>query len=565
MTEYGNLRAPTTTHDLAQRWASSVGWAATIALTYFLTARLSLRLLLDPTGVAVFWPAAGISSGALIALGPRARWSVAAGAMAGTITANLMGDRDIPAAIAFSLCNAAEALIAAGLIQHYFGSSFTLGRLRQVLGLLAAALVAAALSGIGGTIAYKLFHSPAVPMLITWRHWFASDAIGILAVAPVIIGLSAAASKPPRWNEIIEGIAALALLAATTGVLISLPEQPWQTVVPCALLFPILLWLAAGYEPVFAAAGGFMTSAMIVWTTIFGIGHFGAADLPIEDRILQAQAIILMTTLGPLVLAALFAERRKTEARLARAKMLLERERDNKLANVEAITAAIAHEIKQPLASIVINCGAALQLLERTPPDHKEIREALNDIIGGARRTDEAFDGVRTLFRRADEPQKPVDVNELILGAIAMMRGELRDGGVTQRVELAQQLPAVPGNRHQLQEVILNLVHNAIEAMSTTRERTRELRVRSQPQGRNAVVVTIEDSGPGIDRSKLSKIFEPFVTTKPRGMGLGLAICRMIIERHGGRLTASSNGRTGALFSITLPAQPMDDAGKAAQ
>jgi integral membrane sensor domain MASE1 len=131
------------------RWVTGIGLAVAVGSAYFLAAQLSLGLLIKPDGVAVFWPAAGISSGVLIALGPHARWPVAAGAMAATVAANLMGDRDIWAAAAFAVCNAAEALITAGLIQHYFGTVFSLDRLRQVLGLLAAAVTLTVISGIG--------------------------------------------------------------------------------------------------------------------------------------------------------------------------------------------------------------------------------------------------------------------------------------------------------------------------------------------------------------------------------------------------------------------------------
>ena len=157
---YGPNQRPAAIDDLATTWPGKIGLAAGVAVAYYVTAWLSLGLLLEPDGVAVFWPAAGISSGVLIALGPRARWPVAVGVIAATIPANLMGDRNLPAAIGFALCNAAEALITAGLIYRYFGANFRLGRLQAVLGLLAAAVLGTAASGIGGAVVYKLFHSP---------------------------------------------------------------------------------------------------------------------------------------------------------------------------------------------------------------------------------------------------------------------------------------------------------------------------------------------------------------------------------------------------------------------
>jgi signal transduction histidine kinase len=558
MAEYGHQRS-TATDDLIGRWPGKIGLAAAVGVTYFLAARLSLQLLLEPDGVAVFWPAAGISSGILIALGPHARWPVAVGVVAATVPANLMGDRNLSASIAFGLCNAAEALITAGLIHRYFGPNFNLGELRKVLGLLAAAIAGTAISGIGGAVAYRLFHSPGVPMLTSWSHWFASDAVGILTVAPLFIGIATAVRRPPVRGEILEAVVALAALAALTVIIILLPQEAWETVVPIALLAPVLLWVAARFRSVYSAASGFIVSLTVVWTTIYDMGHFGGPGLPIGDRILQAQTFVVGVMLGALVLAALFAERRRAETRLVRSNMMLEQERDNKLMNAQAIAAAIAHEVNQPVSSIVMNSSALLELLEKTPPQRDEAREVLNDIITDAFRTSKVIDSVRALFRGADESRQPIDVNEIVLGVVSLVRGELQDRGLAQIIQLAPELPLVPGNKNQLHQVILNLVHNALEAMDGIPDRTGVLQVRTELRAGD-IVVTVQDSGCGIDDDKLDKIFDAFFTTKKNGTGLGLAICRIIIERHGGRLTASSDGKSGALFNILLPVERTDGA-----
>ena len=544
--------------ELGRQWVDSVRLAAAVGAAYFLAAQLSLGLLMKPDGVAVFWPAAGISSGVLIALGPRARWPVVAGAFIATVPANLMGDRNVWAAFAFATCNAAEALITAGLIQHYFGSNFSLDRLRQVLGLLVAAVAGTAISGVGGALGYKLFHSPTVSMLTIWRHWFASDVVGIIAVALLVIGLAAATRDRPPRGELVEGTVALLILAAMTAVIISLPQEPWQTVVPGALLFPTLLWLSARCRPLFAASGAFLVSLTVVWTAILGIGHFGDVSLPIDDRILQAQAVILVVALGASVLAALFAERRENEARLAHSNLMLERERDNKLMNVEAITVAIAHEVRQPLAAIVANGNAALRFLDKEPPDRDEVRAALNRIVNDGHRTSEVFDGIRSLFRRVDQGQEPVDINKLILGVLQSLQGEFKDRAIELRSELAAELPPIEGHASQLQEVIFNLLRNAIEAMDNVTDRNRVLQVTTGLRDRETIAVVVQDSGPGIDPKRLDEIFNAFFTTKSQGTGLGLAICRMIIEHHGGQLIASSDGKNGASFQFVLPIESAD-------
>jgi len=300
--------------DLPRRWVRQAGLTVVIGLAYFFAAQLSLGLLTKPDGVAVFWPAAGVAAGVLIALGRSARLPVAIGAMVATIVANLMGDRSLASATAFAVCNAVEALLTAWLIEYYVGPRFTLGRLRHVLALLAAAIVGTAVSGVGGTAAYMLLHSSNAPIVTTWQHWFASDAVGIVTVAPLLIGLGAALRRPPPRSEVIEGFVALAALAVMTGIIISLPPEPWETVVPVGMLFPMLLWLAARCRPVFAAAGAFLVSLTVVATITFGVGHFGDVATPIDDRILEAQAGILVVALCAFVLAALFAERRQHEA-----------------------------------------------------------------------------------------------------------------------------------------------------------------------------------------------------------------------------------------------------------
>jgi signal transduction histidine kinase len=548
--------------DLARGRLRNVGLAAAVGLAYFLAARLGVGLVLKPEGVAVFWPAAGISSGVLIALGPHSRWPVAAGVIIATIVIHQLIADPLWAGAALGLSNAAEALITAALIERYFGTDFSIGRLRQVLGLLLAAIVGTAVSGIGGAVTYRVFSGPSAEMLTTWQHWFASDAIGIVIVAPLVIELATAVRQPPPRRELIEGMAALVALAVMTAIAISLPQEPWETVVPVALLFPILLWIAARCRPVFAAAAAFLVSTTVVSTAVFGLGHFGDVSLSFADRIPQAQAVILFVALGVYVLAALFAERRENEARLARANMMLERERDNKLMSAQALTGAIAHEVRQPLASIVSNASAALRWLERTPPDHDELRAALNRIQSESHRTSEVFDAIRALFRKGDQGRQRIDVNEIIVEVLQSLREELKDHGVEARSELTE-LPLVDGNRGQLREVIFNLANNALEAMDTTTDRSRLLRVTTELRGRDAIAVAVEDSGPGIASQKLDSIFSAFLTTKSQGMGLGLAICRMIVEQHGGQLSASSDGNNGALFQVVLPIAAADKTARA--
>ena len=221
--------------------------------------------------------------------------------------------------------------------------------------------------------------------------------------------------------------------------------------------------------------------------------------------------------------------------------------------NVEAAVATIAHEVRQPLAAIVSNSDAALLFLNKATPDVAEAREALIEINHDGLNASQIFDSIRALFRRADQKQEPVDINKIALDTLKTFRGELKEKGVTAHTNLTSKLPPIVGHSGQLLEVIQNLIQNAIDAMASTNERPRVLRITTERRGLESIAVSVEDSGFGIAPEKIKTVFDAFVTTKSRGIGMGLAICKMIVERHGGEISAASDGKTGALFQLTLP------------
>ncbi len=263
------------------------------------------------------------------------------------------------------------------------------------------------------------------------------------------------------------------------------------------------------------------------------------------------RAFSLITSI--IVLVLLLSETTRLYARLARSYRLLEHERDNKLMNVEAITASIAHEVRQPLTAIASGSSAALRFLDGAEPDLQKVRALLKTVSTESHRASDVFESIRVLFRKVDQEREPVDLNDVTLEVLKSFHEELHDHNVIARAELMSELPTVEGHRSQLRQVIFNLVHNSLEAMEKMTGRSRTLLLRTELQGSDAVVVTVEDSGPGIDPKLLDGIFEAFVTTKSHGMGLGLAICRAIVERHGGQLSAVSDGINGTKFTFALP------------
>jgi len=219
------------------------------------------------------------------------------------------------------------------------------------------------------------------------------------------------------------------------------------------------------------------------------------------------------------------------------------------------LTASIAHEVTQPLTGIVTNGNACLHWLASSPPNVEKARTTVERIIRDSNRAAEVVHDVRTLVKKAAPHQTPVDLNDLIHRTLALASGEMTRHQVEVETLLAVDLPSVLGDRVQLQQVLLNLIINAVEAMSSITGRARALSIRSEPRETlHTVAITVRDTGVGLDPRKTDRLFDAFFTTKPEGMGLGLSICRSIITAHGGRLLSSNNAEHGATFEFTLPA-----------
>jgi len=222
-----------------------------------------------------------------------------------------------------------------------------------------------------------------------------------------------------------------------------------------------------------------------------------------------------------------------------------------RLTTMGELTASIAHEVNQPLAAVVTNANACLRWLDREAPDLDEARDAIRRIIRDGHRGSEVIARIRALLKKEATPKEPLDINELVRETIALTRVYLQ--GASLQTDLARARTAVRADRVQLQQVLLNLMVNAMEAMKTVTDRPRILSIQTAEHEGNGVRVAIQDSGTGLDPMKREQLFEAFYTTKPQGMGMGLAISRSIIEGHGGRLWAEPNDGPGATFAFTLP------------
>jgi PAS domain S-box-containing protein len=244
-------------------------------------------------------------------------------------------------------------------------------------------------------------------------------------------------------------------------------------------------------------------------------------------------------------------EHRQIQSELRR--RLLEIAELNRQADAAILAASIAHEINQPLAAIVFNGTAGLRWVSREAPDIERAKGTLNNIIHAAQRAVEIIDSIRAISKKGQRIHAPLNLNELIQEVLALVEVELQSHHIDVRTTLNETIPEALADRVQLEQVILNLIKNAIEAMSSVIDSSRVLHLKTELNGSQDIVVTVEDTGTGIDSKNIERIFNRFFTTKTQGMGMGLAICRSIIETHNGRLWAEAGVHQGSLFRISLP------------
>ncbi|MBR0716572.1 MHYT domain-containing protein [Bradyrhizobium liaoningense] len=321
------------------------------------------------------------------------------------------------------------------------------------------------------------------------------------------------------------------------------------------------LWLAFGTKD----PGQKLAAAIVLGFAISGMHYTGMraaiCTAPATTEVAQEVTTLDRTPLALAIagfvladLAALFAsvlKRKRADEAL--------RQTQADLAHIQRVTAmgelaaSITHEVMQPLGAGVNNAGAALRFLNAQPPHLDEVREALGCAINDGMRAAEIIGRIRTLMKKQPPRKDALEVNEAIVEVIALTRGEVMKNNVSVQTQLAEGLPLIQGDRVQLQQVILNLIINAVQAMSGVSEGSRGLLIGTGKDASGGVIVAVQDSGPGLNPESFERLFDSFYTTKPGGMGMGLSICRSIVEAHGGRIWATPNAGPGVTMQFTLP------------
>jgi C4-dicarboxylate-specific signal transduction histidine kinase len=353
------------------------------------------------------------------------------------------------------------------------------------------------------------------------------------------------------WHETAYLLLGLVGLAVVTGLYF------WLGFPPVSVAFTYLILI------LFLSLGGSLPCLFIL--SIIAVGSLNYFFVPpiFSFRVEYEQDItILVAFLITTLITSGLMRRVRTEQRdrIVAAERLRDAQAQlthlDRLACIGQVAASIVHEVKQPISANITDAQAALLWLDKKPPNLEEVRQALNSIVKDGNRASEVIDRIRALIKKAPPRKDRIEINAAIHEVIELTHTEVVRNTISLRTELADCLLIVQGDRIQLQQVMLNLIINAIEAMSGVSDRTRELLIGTGKDGSHSVLVRIGDSGPGLAAATLEHLFEPFCTTKPNGLGLGLSICRSIVEAHGGQLSVTTNAPCGAIFQFTLPAHP---------
>jgi NO-binding membrane sensor protein with MHYT domain len=398
----------------------------------------------------------------------------------------------------------------------------------------------------------------------------------VLSLLLAILGTSGSfyvISRPGAWRPrlvlsgVFMGFAILAMhytgMAAMRGPVELSYDPLWValSVIVAIGAATAALWLAFGTKD----RGQKLAAAIVLGFAISGMHYTGMraaiCTAPATTEVAQEVTTIDRTPLAVAIagfvladLAALFASayrRKRADEDL--------RQTQADLAHVQRVTAmgelaaSITHEVMQPLGAGMNNAGAALRFLNAQPPDLDEVREALGCAVNDQKRAAEIIGRIRTLVKKEDPRKDALEVNGAIVEVIALTRGEVIKNNVSVQTQLAEGLPLIQGDRVQLQQVILNLIINAVQAMSGVTEGSRGLLIRTGKDASGRVLVAVQDSGPGLKPESFERLFNSFYTTKPGGMGMGLSICRSIVEAHGGRIWATPNAGSGITVQFTLP------------
>jgi len=533
-------------------WARlSVGPVAT-ALAYLLSAMVGEALAFPSAPVSALWAPNAILLAALL-LAPMNRWWIYLAAILPVHVLAQVADTPLPQIGIQYIVNSAEAVIGAAALVRFQSEPRRLGQLSAMTNLVLIGGIAAPLiTSVAMAMAF-------VPLGLTDDFWLtvvartSTNTFATITLVPLIIHFARRFERgwpAPNRRKLIE-----ASLIGGCLALVSMYVFVWPGVYDeraPALLYaplPLLIWASVRYEIAGVCASVLLLGAFATWGVVHDVGPF-VVHSPVRNA-LTTVLFLNVICIPLLMLAAVLQERKAAFAEAARREQQLAHL--SRVATVGEISGAVAHEIRQPLASMLANAEAASALLASGEMEVGNLRPILADIIADNRRAAEVIKRMQSMLRYSQTERRPEQLNEMVMETLALTRGDLQRRQVIAIQSLGSELPRVAADRVQIQQVILNLIVNACDAMEKVAPEQRRLWIGTSMHAHLGVELSVRDSGPGIEESMLERVFDSFVSTKSSGLGLGLSISQKIVVAHGGRLWAERSASGGAIFHLTLP------------
>jgi len=528
--------------------------ALAVALGYYLAARVGFAFTLQPDPISTLWPPNALLMAALLLSAPRSWWVLLAAALPAHLLAELQSGVPLAMVLGWFASNCSEALIGAGLVRAFVRAPVRLDSLRNAgLLLLCGGLAAPLASSFLDAGLVKLIGFGEGEYWTLVRTRFSANVLAAITIVPLVLAWAswrpaAVRATPPAHRvevaALFVGLLAVSLLAFDLPLFgASLAPALWYAPLP------FLLWAAVRLGTIGTTSALALLVVATIWGAVQGVGPF-TGDSPQETaRDLQ---LFLIAASVPLLLLAVALEERSRAEREAH-EQRLQLTHLSRVAMLGEMSGGLAHELNQPLTAILSNAQAAEHLIANKTIDNNELREILRDIIAANQRASEVIRRLRALFKRGETYLERLDANELVRETLSLAQGDLATRSIAPVLKLAPGTLAIQGDRIQLEQVMLNLILNGAEAMAAHTAVERTITVRSAGND-SWVYVSFADRGPGFAPEPVEKLFEPFYTTKPQGLGLGLSISRSIVRAHGGRLWGASHASHGASFHIALPA-----------
>jgi signal transduction histidine kinase len=528
--------------------------ALLVAIAYYLGAKIGFAFTFQPHPISTLWLPNALLLAALLLSPVSSWWVLLAAALPAHLAAELQNGVPPAMVLGWYASNCTEALIGAVCIRRLCATPLRFDSFKDFgVFLIFGAFLAPLLSS---------FLDAALVTVIGWGegdYWqlvrlrLLSNILAALIVVPFVMtwaaGGIAAVRRAPRqaWAE--GAVLVVCLLAV--GVLIFEGEDAGASAIPALLYAPLpfLLWAAVRFGPRGTSTAILVLVLFAIWGATHGQGPFVTGSP--EESARSVQFFLIAMSVPVMLLAAAVEERRK-----AREALELSEEQLTHLTRVtllDHLSGALAHELNQPLTAILSNAQAALHFLAADRIDPVELREILGDIVSEDQRAGEVIRRLHALFKRGETQFQVLDANDLVREALALAHGDLIARNIAVDTEFSSPIPPVRADRVQIQQVVLNLLVNACEAMRLNEPDQRRLTIRTQGLSDGGVEVSVEDRGPGIPEDRQPRLFEPFFTTKPQGLGLGLSISRAIVTAHGGQLWNSNNASRDATFHVALP------------